>query len=710
MDIQCADCFARASATSATRARRRRRRARAGSHRRANARAVLSASVRARAAREGASQRRGDGDRRRPRGTRIARRERSDDAGDDAISTDARAEARTMDATAVTPPTRSRSPPTPPSASGGGKGGTTGGAAAPASAKRAKRVDGLGVDALGNAPDVDERGELMFGCEKCGFEPDGCEACLGGPPIRSACAWDEARARDVPPVKTYRPTEQEWAGDPLEYINSIRPEAEKYGVCNIIPPASWQPEFCLPGKEKLRFRTRIQALNELQNRPAGPSARARAKMLEEEKNGVKSTKNQGVASGGRMSGGRMGASAQADADAVAEKYGFQQGQRHNLATLERYSKYFKRKYFSKNGKPVENVTVKDMEGEFWRLIEDNKGRSVEVIYGADIATMDVGSGFAKKGSASCPPGQERYAESPWNVCNMPYNSESCLSHVEATTGITVPWLYFGMTMSAFCWHVEDHNFYSVNYHHFGAPKVWYSIPATHSKQFEEVMRKRLPHLFQSQPDLLHSLVTILSPKVLQDEGIPVYRVEQHPRSYIITFPYAYHAGFNTGFNCAEAVNFAPIDWLPFGVGATERYVSDKRYQSVAHDQLLSTLTESAHKHPRFPPVLAEVMRVRVKEEDERRTAAKRSVAHEVRMENTTEAPDFNERDCTTCLADLNWSCVTCACTFAKSRGYAYCLRCVKACECEAEKRTLFFRNTLDELREKVRTLENLASM
>ena len=80
------------------------------------------------------------------------------------------------------------------------------------------------------------------------------------------------------------------------------------------------------------------------------------------------------------------------------------------------------------------------------------------------------------------------------------------------------------------------------------------------------------------------------------------------------------------------------------------------------------------------------------------------------MENTTEAPDFNERDCTTCLADLNWSCVTCACTFAKSRGYAYCLRCVKACECEAEKRTLFFRNTLDELREKVRTLENLASM
>ena len=95
-------------------------------------------------------------------------------------------------------------------------------------------------------------------------------------------------------------------------------------------------------------------------------------------------------------GGRMGGASQADANTIAEKYGFQQGQRHNLATLERYSEYFKRKYFSKNGKPVEDLTVRDMEGEFWRLIEQSEGRSVEVIYGADIATMDVGSGFAKK--------------------------------------------------------------------------------------------------------------------------------------------------------------------------------------------------------------------------------------------------------------------------------------------------------------------------
>ena len=279
-----------------------------------------------------------------------------------------------------------------------------------------------------------------------------------------------------------------------------------------------------------------------------------------------------------------------------------------METLERYSDYFKRKYFSRHNRAVD-VSLRDMEGEFWRLVESPEdGKSVEVIYGADIATIEVGSGFASKDDeCEDAPEQRKYAESPWNVCNMPYNPQSCLKHVEATTGITVPWLYFGMTLSTFCWHVEDHHFYSVNYHHFGAPKVWYSIPASHSEKFEAVMRRRLPHLFSAQPDLLHSLVTILSPAVLREEGIPVYRAEQKPRSYIITFPYAYHAGFNAGFNCAEAVNFAPVDWLPYGAVATEQYVRDKRYQSVAHDQLLGTLCAAAEEQPGFRPTVARVM-------------------------------------------------------------------------------------------------------
>ena len=32
---------------------------------------------------------------------------------------------------------------------------------------------------------------------------------------------------------------------------------------------------------------------------------------------------------------------------------------------------------------------------------------------------------------------------------------------------------------------------------------------------------------------------------------------------------AYHAGFNHGFNCAEAINFATEDWIPIGQAAVK---------------------------------------------------------------------------------------------------------------------------------------------
>lgn len=60
----------------------------------------------------------------------------------------------------------------------------------------------------------------------------------------------------------FSPSEEEFT-DPLAYINKIRPQAEKCGICKIVPPKSWKPQFCLD-KNKFKFTPRVQRLNELE--------------------------------------------------------------------------------------------------------------------------------------------------------------------------------------------------------------------------------------------------------------------------------------------------------------------------------------------------------------------------------------------------------------------------------------------------------------
>ena len=87
----------------------------------------------------------------------------------------------------------------------------------------------------------------------------------------------------------------------------------------------------------------------------------------------------------------------------------------------------------------------------------------------------------------------------------------------------IPWVYFGSSLSAFCWHIEDHALYSINYMHKGASKVWYGVPSSRASDFEAAMQDAFPKLFAADPRLLHRLVTHLSPTELTKRGIPVYR-------------------------------------------------------------------------------------------------------------------------------------------------------------------------------------------
>ena len=61
---------------------------------------------------------------------------------------------------------------------------------------------------------------------------------------------------------------------------------------------------------------------------------------------------------------------------------------------------------------------------------------------------------------------------------------------------------------------------------------------------------------------------------------------QGPGEFVVTFPGAYHCGFNTGLNCAEAVNVAPADWLRYGRAGSERYRSFRRTPLLSYQWLL----------------------------------------------------------------------------------------------------------------------------
>jgi histone demethylase JARID1 len=277
------------------------------------------------------------------------------------------------------------------------------------------------------------------------------------------------------------------------------------------------------------------------------------------------------------------------------EFGFQEGGIYSLKSFQEKALRFKERYFAKKYSvdPVSKnfeVPEEEVELEFWRLTE-SLTETVEVEYGADIHSTTHGSGFP---TIEREPFSE-YSTHIWNLNVMPLDKDSLFRHIKTDiSGMTVPWLYVGMCFSTFCWHNEDHYTYSANYQHFGDTKTWYGIPSSSAERFEEAMKEAVPELFEQQPDLLFQLVTLLQPDKLRKANVQVFALDQHAGEFVITFPQAYHAGFNHGFNFNEAVNFAPADWEPFGGSAVQRLQIFRRQPVFSHDELLFSAAARDH--------------------------------------------------------------------------------------------------------------------
>ncbi|GER30362.1 lysine-specific demethylase 5D [Striga asiatica] len=480
--------------------------------------------------------------------------------------------------------------------------------------------------------------------------------------------------RNVPAGPVYYPSEEEFK-DPLEYIYKIRPEAEPYGICKIVPPPNWKPPFALD-VDSFKFPTKSQAIHQLQARcaPCDPKTfRLEYNRFLEEECGRKAKKRV-LFEGEDLDLCKLfnavkrfgGYNSVVKKKKWAEVFRFirpgkkiSECSRHVLSQLycehlSDYEDYYCRLNQEK-GKDCELDTSgrKKCEPEVEvpsvkRRRKNKEGERIEVRNKVEEQQVDqiceqCRSGLHGEVMLLCdrcnkgwhihclspplkciPPGNwycleclnsekesfgdqrlasveadvwNEYCSSPWNLNNLPRLQGSMLRAVHQNiAGVMVPWLYIGMLFSSFCWHFEDHCFYSMNYLHWGEPKYWYSVPGNEADAFEKVMRSSLPDLFEAQPDLLFQLVTMLNPSVLQEKGVPVYSIIQEPGNFVITFPHSYHGGFNLGLNCAEAVNFAPADWLPHGGFGAELYRHYRKVPVLSHEELLCEVAKFYTPH------------------------------------------------------------------------------------------------------------------
>ncbi|TDL29675.1 hypothetical protein BD410DRAFT_736763 [Rickenella mellea] len=386
-------------------------------------------------------------------------------------------------------------------------------------------------------------------------------------------------------------------------------------------------------------------------------------------------------------------------------FGFDEGEEHSLSRFQARDLAFRKMWFESHpptpsipyadDDPTVNsigsvkVSEFDVENEFWRLVQ-SPHETVEIEYGADVHSTTHGSAMPTLETHPLDP----YSNDGWNLNNIPIVSDSLLRFIKSDiSGMTVPWTYVGMVFSTFCWHNEDHYTYSINFMHWGETKTWYGIPGEDAEKFEAAIRREAPDLFESQPDLLFQLVTLMNPKRLTSAGVRVFACNQRAGEFVVTFPKAYHAGFNHGLNFNEAVNFALPDWLPFGRDCVQRYQEHRKHPVFSHDELLITITQQSQSIK-----TAIWLNDSLQEMTDREMAGRR-LLRGFKIKEIVEARDTREDQyqCAICKSFCYLSQVVCVCPKAVAAKVACLDHAQLLCDCPMSQRTLRLRISDDEL-------------
>ena len=135
-------------------------------------------------------------------------------------------------------------------------------------------------------------------------------------------------------------------------------------------------------------------------------------------------------------------------------------------------------------------------------------------------------------------------------------------------GITDSYCYLGGYNTTFPIHCEDQDLSAVNYLHWGRDKVWYIVPpGQDADRLDEVVLKSLTdsgHVKKPCENIMRHKEFLITPDYLRNNKINFHVIFQKAGEFVVTFPRAYHEGFNLSCNFAESTNFGSKRWLQFG--------------------------------------------------------------------------------------------------------------------------------------------------
>merc|ERR1712029_386810 len=198
--------------------------------------------------------------------------------------------------------------------------------------------------------------------------------------------------------------------------------------------------------------------------------------------------------------------------------------------------------------------LRDVEDEFWRLVQE-RDCHMQVQQGSiDTGSGSDGYGFPTSRNSSC-------GRHPWNLKILSNNRRSLLRTMGPVMGVTIPTLHVGMLFTTACWYRDPHGLPWIEYHHTGAPKIWFGIPDSHSIAFYTAMKQMAPNFCRKKKIWLTQDTVMMPPNLLVKHGVSVSRCIQEEGQFIVVFPKAYSSTINTGYSVSESVYYATNDYL-----------------------------------------------------------------------------------------------------------------------------------------------------